>query len=223
MKNICLLLPLIALLFCSCAQTKSRESFQGIITYKITITPETDNNNYILYQKEKYGDKLKVYFSKNGSFKREFLTSGQKGFSFFTYNALTNRCFIKWNNIDTIFSSSCSENSLTLLEEKDLANETILEQLCSGYFISGVDPKGGQSVSMKYYYPKDKEYINPNLYKEYNDGFYNKVIDKMKAPYYKLIMDMGKYTVTFDIEEIENSNVDSGIFNLPTNFPLKEM
>ena len=44
----------------------------------------------------------------------------------------------------------------------------------------------------------------------------------MKAPFYKLIMDMGKYTVTFEIERIEKSNVSSDITNLPKNIPIKE-
>ncbi len=223
MKAISLLILAITLFAGSWAQTNNRDTFEGTITYKITITPKTDDENYNDYQKQKYGDKLKLTIAKNGSFKRDFLTSGQKGFDFFTYNTSTNKCFTKWRNIDTAYSSSCDENSLTLLSEKDLPSENIYGQLCEGYFISGIDPRGGQPVSLTYFYPEDKEYINPTPYKNYKDFFYNKVIEKMKAPFYKLIMDMGKYTVTFEIEKIESIEVSPDIINLPKNIPIKEI
>ncbi len=223
MKKLFLLLQAIGLFLSSCAQTKNQETFEGTITYKITVATNTDNVTYNDYQKQKYGDKVKVFISKDGSFKREFLTSGQKGFVFFSYNALTNKCFTKWKNIDTTYSSNCSENSLNLVEEKDLPSETISGQLCKGYFISGVDPRGGQLVSLTYYYPLDKEYINPTLYKNYKDFFYNKVIEKTKAPFYKLVMDMGKFIVTFEIEKIESGTISPDLISLPTNIPIKEM
>ncbi|MEO8149638.1 MAG: hypothetical protein ABI723_18510 [Bacteroidia bacterium] len=223
MKKLLLILPTIILFLNSCAQSKKQETFEGTITYKIAVMTKTDNANYNDYQAQKYGDKAKVYISKDGSFKREYLTSGQKGFVFFTYNALTNKCFTKWRNIDTIYSSNCSENSLTLVEEKDLPGETILGQACNGYFISGVDPRGGQPVSLTYFYPKNKEYINPTLYKNYKDFFYNKVIEKAKAPFYKLVMDMGKYIVTFEIVNIETGLITQEFIKIPTNIPVKEM
>jgi len=223
MKKTSFFILTIAIFLSCCGQTKKQDTFEGILIYKITVATKTDNANYNDYQKQKYGDKLKLSMVKDGSFKRGFLSSGQKGFVFFTYNSLTNKCFTKWRNIDTTYSSSCSENSLTFISEKDLPSENIYGQLCEGYFISGVDPIGGQPVSLTYFYPKDKEYINPALYKDYKDGFYNKVIEKMKAPFYKLIMDMGKYSVTFEIEKIESGTVSSDIINLPTNIPVKEM
>jgi hypothetical protein len=221
MKSTSLLILTITLFLGSCGQTNNHDTFEGTITYKISVTAKTDNENYNDYQKQKYGDKVKFTIAKNGSFKRDFLTSGQNGFVFFIYNSTTNKCFTKWRNIDTTYSFNCSENSLTFLSEKDLPGENILGQLCEGYIISGVDPKGGQPVSMTYFYPTDKEYINPTLYKDYKDFFYNKAIEKMKAPYYKLVMDMGKYIVTYDIEKIEESIIDENVINLPTGIPMK--
>jgi len=202
MKTTSLLL-LVTAFFLRCSQTKQQETFEGTITYKISVTANSENVNYNEYQIQKYGDKVILSIAKNGSFKRAFISSGQKGFDFFIYNSVTNKCYTKWRNIDTIYSSSCSENSLTLTSEKDLPSENINGQSCEGFFISGIDPRGGQPVSMTYFYSKDKEYINPTLYKDYKDGFYDKAIGKMKAPFYKLIMDMEKYTVTYDIEKIE--------------------
>jgi hypothetical protein len=221
-KLILFILPIIIFL-CGCSQSKNQETFEGTITYNISVTTNTDNLTYNDYQKQKYGNKLKICISKDVSFKREFLTSGLKGFMFFSYDALTNIGFTKWKNIDTIYSSICSDNSLTLLEEKELAEENLLGQSCKGYFISGLDRKGGQLVSLTYFYPLNKEYINPKLYKNYKDFFYNKIIEKTQAPFYKLIMNMGNYIVTYEIEKIENGIVSSEILNLPANIPIKDI
>lgn len=218
------LLLLIGIIFTlgSCAQSNKQKSFEGTITYKITVTTKSDNANYNEYQKQEYGDKVKITIAKNGSFKRDFLTSGTKGYALYDYNATTNTSFIKLRNIDTIYSENCTENSLEFVSEKDLPNETINGQLCEGYFISGIEPRGGQHISMSHFYPKDKEYIDPLLYKDYKEFFFNKIIEKMKAPFYKLIMDMGRYTVTYDIESIQNHKVNSYFINLPVNVPRKE-
>ena len=83
MKIISLLILTISLFFVGCAQSNKRDTFEGTITYKITLTTKMDNGNYIDYQKQKYGDQVKFTMTKNGDFKREFFTSGQKGFEFF--------------------------------------------------------------------------------------------------------------------------------------------
>ena len=120
-----------------------------------------------------------------------------------------------------IFVSNCIKNSLKLNEEKDLPSEEIYGQTCKSYFISGIEPISGQTVSLTYFYPTDKEYINPALYKNYKDFFYNKVIDKLKSPFYKLIIDMGNYKVTFEVEKIEQINVNFEPAYLLKGIPLK--
>lgn len=221
MKKIFLFIPTILILLNSCAQTNNKESFEGIITYKISVESNTENEVYNDYQKQKYGDTLKVYITKDGSFKREYLNSGIKGFSFFNYNSSTNKSYTKWKNIDTIYSFNCKENSLSLLNEKKIKSESIMGQECLGYLISAVSPKGGQQVSLSYFYPKDKEYINPTLYENYNDFFYNKIIEEMKAPFYKLIMNMGNYIVTFEIVKIEPKEIQKEVLTLPSTIPIK--
>ena len=221
MNKLLLLFPTILLFLNSCAQLTNKESFEGIITYKISVKANTENKIYNDYQKQKYGDVLKVYLSKEGSFKREYLTSGEKGFSFFYYDASTHQSYTKWKNIDTLYSFDCIENSLKLMEEKEIKSKTIMGQKCLGYFISGVDPKSGQPISLSYYYPTNKEYISPSLYENYNDFFYNKIIEKMKAPFYKLIMNMGKYIVTFEIINIQEKEIKKKQFELPPNIPIK--
>lgn len=223
MRRSVLVLCTVLVVSSSCAQPKIQSSFEGIITYKVLVTTKAGMSDYGEYQRQKYGDMLKVSIAKDGSFKREYITSGQKGFSFFSYDASTNKLFTKWRNIDTVYSSSSYSNSMTLLNEKTLETEFINGQPCAGYFISAVEPRGGQTVSLTYYYPKHKEYINPELYKRYEDFFYNKVVERIKAPFYKLIMDMGNYVVVFEVEMIETKTIDPTIIKIPDGVPVKEM
>ncbi len=118
-------------------------------------------------------------------------------------------------------SDGIYHTSKPFYEISHISNETIMGIECNGYYISGLEPKSGQIATLTYFYPKDKEYINPSFYKNYNDFFYNKVIEKMKSPFYKLIMDMGKYTVTFTIENIGNKIIQEDKFNLPSNIPIQ--
>jgi len=177
----------------ACSQTNSKDSFEGVITYEIFFVPKSKDQEFNLYQKQKYGTEAKLYISKNGDFKREYTKSGDKGFDFNIYDKSENRLYAKWRNIDTVYSLSAENNSLEFIEDKELKGETIKGFKCNAYLITGRDPLGEQTVSLKYFYPVDKEYIDPNLYSNYNDFFYNKVISKIQSPYYKIIMDMNDF------------------------------
>ena len=223
MKKKLIVFFLLSTLISICAQNKSKESFEGIITYKILFISKTNNVEYNDYQKQKNGEKLKIYILKNGSFKKEYLSSGEKGFDFIIYNSETNKSFVKWRNIDTTFISNCSENNLVLEEEKDLPIEKINGQECEGYFISGIESKSGQKIALKYFYPKNKEYLNPIFYKNFKDGFYNNIIEKIKSPFYKMITETKNYTVIFEIEKIEKTVINPKLIEVPSGIPLKEM
>lgn len=223
MKIKLLMLLAISAVLNSCGQKKNEQSFEGIITYKVSFISKSDNVKYNDYQKQKFGEKLKTYILKNGSFKQEYLLSGDKGYDFVIYNSLSNKSYAKWRNIDTTYTSNCATNSLILNVEKDLPVEKVYGQLCEGYLISSVEPNSGQKVSVTYFYPKNKEYLNPTFYKNFKDGFYDKVSKKMKSPFYKMIMDMENYIVTFEVEKIEKTIVNPKLLEMPNGIPLKEI
>lgn len=127
---------------------------------------------------------------------------------------------MKWNNNDTLYTSSAVVTNLTFVNEEQLPDENLKGQLCKCYAVSAVVTRSKQPVSLTYFYPANKEYIDPELYKNYNDFLYNRVIEKMKAPYYKLIMDMGKYTITLVLISIEAEKLDPEIFKKPVMYPV---
>ena len=209
------ILMITMLFLAACSRMGKRESFEGIITYKVTFTPKSGSPEYLQYQKEKYGDEMKLFIARTGDFKREYIGSGPKGYDFFIYRQALNEAFTKWKNKDTVYISDCRKNSLKQLSEYDLNNVTIQGVKCKGYSIGGADSKGGQFFTLTYICPENKEYINPGLYKGYGDFFYKKIIAKMKAPYYRMEMTTVQYSVTFDMEKIEERAISPDIFTAP--------
>ncbi|MEO6305269.1 MAG: hypothetical protein ABIP51_19065, partial [Bacteroidia bacterium] len=117
----------------------------------------------------------------------------------------------------------CSKNTLIQKEETERPNETINGVNCKSYYISGGDSRSKQPTNLQYFYPVDKEFIDWKLYSNFNDLFYNKVVFKMQAPFYKLIMELSKYTLTFELEKIELKKLTEDLIKFPHGKPVKEL
>jgi hypothetical protein len=222
-RNFVFFLAVIIPVVNSCNHPVKKENFEGIIYYTIKFTPKSPiNTNYTSYLTSRYGDVMKLFISSAGDFRRQFPNSESRGLNSILYDVETNRHFMQWNNNDTLYASSAAANTLTFINGQKLPDENIKGELCKCYTVSAVVTKGKQPVSLTYFYPADKEYTDPELYKKYNDFLYNKVIEKMKAPYYKLIMDMGKYTITLAMVSIEAEKLDPDIFKNPAIYPVME-
>ncbi len=218
-KTNLLLIFLFPLLF-NCTPSKKQTSFEGTLTYKITVTPHTNDEDFNERQIQKYGKLSKVQITKNGSLRREFMVSGPKGFDYLLYNAATGKGYTKYRNMDTIIESNSNENSLHFVSEKDLPAKIIHGESCKGYSILCNEPRSNQSILLTYYYPSNKEYLNPEFYKLYKDGFYDKAMQKMQAPFYQLMMEMPTHTVIFEIENIEPGTVKDEVLTIPSDIPM---
>jgi len=207
----------------SCKRHAKKENFEGVILYSITFTPNSGlSDRYVQFLRSRYGDSMKLFVSHTGDFRQEFPYSDSNGFRSMLSLATKNRQFMQWRNTDTTYTTNSVTNSLEFVSEEELPGQNIKGQSCKCYAIAAVEAKGRQPVSLTYFYPADKEYINPDLHRNHNDFFYNKVIAKMKAPYYKLVMDMGKYSITLTMESIQATKVDPDIFKEPTSYPVLE-
>ena len=201
-----------------------KESFEGIITYKISCVPKPGSEEFGKHQGDKFGKSLKLTLFKNGNFKREFLNSSLLfGIDFHIYTQATNALYTKMRSNDTIKASDCSKNPLIQKEETDKQEEIINGVNCKSYFISGADSRSRQPMALHYFYPVDKEFIDWKLYSNYNDLFYNKVVFKMQAPFYKLIVEYTKYTLTYELEKIEAKKLSPDLLKFPAGKPVKEL
>jgi hypothetical protein len=201
--------------------TQEKESFEGTIIYKIDFEPNIIDSVYSNYIQSKFGYLVETKISKNGSFLRTYKTTGSIGYDFVFYNSKTNILFTKYKNLDTLIQWDCSENGLNLISEQSLKDTTLFNTICAGYKITGIDPKGGQHVTLTYFYPKNKEYINPQLYSNYNDFFTNKTSQLMKSPYYLLIMDLEYFKLSMSIEKITQEKINLDEYYNLTNSIFK--
>lgn len=201
-----------------------KESFEGIITYKITCVSKPGSEEYAKHHGDKLGKSLKLTVFKNGNFKREYSSSSLLfGTDFHIYMQASNVLYTKLRSNDTIKASDCSKNSLIQKEETEKAEEIINGVNCKSYYISGGDSRSKQPTALHYFYPVDKEFIDWKLYANFNDLFYNKVVFKMQAPFYKLIVDLSKYTLTYEIEKIEAKKLSPDLLKFPAGKPVKEL
>lgn len=217
-------IALLFLLFTSFMPPKEKESFEGVITYKISFVPKPGNEEYTKHQSQKFGKSLILSLYKNGNFKRDYPFSGMLfGTEFSIYTQSLNRLYTKMRTNDTIKASDCAKNTLIQKEETDREDEIINGVTCKSYFISGGDARSKQPTSLHYFYPVNKEFIDWKLYTNFNDLFYNKVVFKMQAPFYKLVMDNTKYSIVFELEKIEPKKLPINILNFPKGKPVKEL
>lgn len=211
------------LINCSNTSTAKKEQFEGDLMYSVQVIPNTTNKEYNDYQVQKYGTQLKITYDKSGNIKREYIGSGPNGLDYFFYLAASNTYYSKWKNIDTLFVDDAGVNMLNKLDEHELANTSILNVSCKGFQISGIEPKTKQKAILSYYYPEDKEFLDPKLYAKYKDFFTNRVMKKMQAPYYKLEMNLSYYVVIFELTKINARSVNATEFELPTDIPISKM
>jgi len=175
-----------------------------------------------LLQKQRFGQVMNLYISRTGDLKREYPNSGFRGLQYTVFKADSARHYASWRsdiakNGDSEYSTDSRVNNLRFIAEKELPAQMINGLQCRCYTVSGADSRNRQVISLTYFYPEGKEFIDPALYKNYQDFFYDKVIAKIKAPYYRLVMDMGSYSMTLTMLKIDPHALPDSVFSIPEN------
>ncbi|MBC7425969.1 MAG: hypothetical protein H7321_05490 [Bacteroidia bacterium] len=213
---------IIILFICGCNNGKNKK-FEGTVTYKVSVVGLTEDVEYNTFNKEKYGETMKLTINAEGDIRRDYLKTGNHGYDYFIYKQKENKCYAKFHGHDTIIYADCSDNSLIFEKSDTLENEIINGKDCKGFYVTGTEVKGGGKVTLSYFYPEDNEFIDPELYKNYHDYFNDLSAQKMKGLYYKLVMDFGDYMVAYEIKNIESKTIDKKVFELPQNVILKKI
>jgi hypothetical protein len=210
------------LLVCTALCGFAQEIFEGVITYTVTYQPKTTIARYNDIQANKYGNKMIVYYSKSGDFKREYLGTGPKGYSYVIYKSKTNKSYTKYRNSDTIFVHDCGKYALVFKKDSVGSEQKMLGVNCKSYSISAAELSGGQPIEMTWIYPASKERLNALLLLDLHEGFFDKYISKAKAPYYRYREELSKHILTYDIQKAAKKKLDKSIFAIPAGAPLKE-
>ncbi|WP_299680841.1 hypothetical protein [uncultured Dokdonia sp.] len=200
--------------------TIKNKSFEGVITYKTDIKFINENIKFRAYHEGKFGDTLKVYYNKEGDIFKKYYNTGDQGYDFNLYVNSKNNYYSKWKNLDTIYHYNVSEQSLEFISSTTGTSENILGKECKYIQIEAYEPKGKQSVIQKYYY-SGFPYLDPELFKGFEDFYTNSFMDTAKSPFMKMELDLGDYIVTYTAVKIESKTVSLSKFQLPKGIPQK--
>jgi hypothetical protein len=191
------IIALVLLLF-SC-----RSTFNGKITYNITIVSNDGDKDWFDYYKNKYGDTLVIDYQKNGDMKRVHkngtldyqLYSADDGAIYFVYHN---------SKIDTF---PCVDFTLNRIYKKKVENEEIAGINCKCYEILSTGKKYGDTVLIEACYPKKKKelFVKHKLYKSYQDYYIYELFKENKTPYLKYYIHYPKITIKYDGLKVERT------------------
>ena len=214
MRNLILKIVFLLITISSLGQTQN--SFEGIITYKVSVNFIENDSPDKEYFEQKYGDTLKVYFNKNGDIFKKIIGSGEYGYDFNLYLNRENNYYAKWKNLDTLYYYNVSEENLT-----ELSRETgRIDDKINYFKIKGIEPNSRQIVTQKFYYT-GSPYLNGKLFQKFSDFFTDEYYQLSNSPFLKLELDLGNHIITYEAVKIESKKLDDSIFTFPSSIPKK--
>lgn len=192
----------------------SQEYFEGGITFKTDITVSDKAEADLLQKmKYKYGDSLKMYYSKAGDFKRKYINSGDSGNEYQTFLTKKKTLFVKTKNKNFVIPIDVSNNSLTFVKKTKLPQENILNLNCDCVQYEAKTPED-KTVFVVYCYTKLSETINYVAMENYSDFFLNDFFISTQRPYLKFSLIADDYTLTFIAMSMESTELDKNIWKI---------
>lgn len=208
---------MIAFLLCL---SLSGQVFEGMITYKVEVTPLIDNHVNNEYFKKRWGDKMIISHDKNGNQLR--VCKNSVGIEYQLYINSENRFYAKYIGFDTIYHYSCADNMFALISLEKKEDKMILGHECTSLLKSEYFKEFKDTIKCKMYFsPKLK--APWQKYEQFADGNLNKVYGQTKSHMLYYNFKMREYLVEFDAIEIERKELNQDLFKLPPNAPLKNI
>ncbi|MEL7118516.1 MAG: hypothetical protein AAFO07_03725 [Bacteroidota bacterium] len=197
----------------------SQKAFEGIIDYKIEVKLKKLDHLYNEYYAQKYGDTMRVYISKNGSMKREYLGSGEMGYDWAIYRQDKNEFYAKWKSMDSIFYYNCEEVMTELKSFEAGPIKQILGRDCRSIIIEAFEPIEEVSVIQKFYF-SGEEYIQDGTYDKFKDGYLDKFYSTSGAHFLEWELEQNFIIVNFEAISIERKKIGKEIFKIPNGIEL---
>ncbi len=196
----------------------SQNYFEGVITFKTEFTvSDSAEPNLLNKLHYKYGDSLKMYYSKLGDFKRKYINSGDAGNEYQTFLSKKKTLYTKVKNKNYAVPVDVTINSLVILKKVKLPQEDILNISCdcTQYNAKTSDNK---DIALVYCYGKQSEMINFAAMEHYSDFFLNDFFITTQRPYLKFSMIAEDYTLTYTALNMESTDLDKIVFKVDEVF-----
>ncbi|MEM6807033.1 MAG: hypothetical protein AAF696_36870 [Bacteroidota bacterium] len=198
----------------------AQKYFEGIITYEVETKLKYEEHEYNYYFEQKYGDSLKVYIFKDGSFRREYMNSGKLGLDWQIYNRSNNNYYAKYRSLDTVYYYDTKENVFEFKSFNQLPNRIILGKTCEGLEKVIYEPRAGETFISHFYY-SGEEALAPNIYDEFKDGYWDQAFKKIQSQVLAFSTETPYLLMYSEAVKIEWKKLDKSILKLPEEVPLK--
>ncbi|CAN1546669.1 hypothetical protein MCEGE10_01991 [Flavobacteriaceae bacterium] len=208
MKHISLFL----LLIFTCYNAEAQKNFEGLVKFSTHIsTTNIAPQDFKKDLDEKYGDSLIMYYSVNGNFKRVHKNTAKFGADSQLYIANKGVLYLQ-NKRNEIDSLNVKINSLQLLSEKKIANETIMGLDCNCYQYLATSMYQ-QNVILTYCFNKKTPKINEELYSKHTDFFLYNFYKLAKRPYLKFSIQTEEFNITYLANELKSQSLSQDLFH----------
>jgi hypothetical protein len=191
---------------------EAQQSFEGLIKFKTEVSDAKSEFKQKLI--EKYGDSLIVYYSKDGSLRRQYLNSAKDGNDIQIYDSKNGILYLK-NKTSTKFDSlDVKINSITkLISTKKIRNEKIMDLDCECIEFIG-QSKYNQNVVINYCYNLKTPKVDYNFFAKHNDFFLNDYFKNSKRPYLKFSIQTSKFKISQLATEIKPMKIKNDLFTV---------
>ena len=200
---------LIAGITFSSFKAQEKQSFEGIIVYRIDVQSKTPNISTENLQKL-YGKQISISIQGN---KYRMSYSGLDLKEVF-YLGSTNKQYAVRNDIDTLFTTNCTEEKRQLVSSVITAETAVV----LGHKCRVLTNNLGATQN-KYWFDSSI-YIDPSNFKNHQFGYFNVYYEKAKSPYLKYIYNGTNFSLTYTAISIQEKKLSGSVFQLP-NFPQK--
>ena len=208
------------LFLCYPSEGIAQEYFEGIISYTVESKLKYEDHEYNDYLCQKYGDRLEIYYFKDGSFKRDYRGIGREmGFDWFMYDKPTHNLYGKWIGIDTIFVYDARKNPLLLKSMLAVEDKVILGKARKGLVTELFDPEFKEKISFYFYFDNSLK-LAPDAYTDYNDAYMDKVYEKSQSHYIGLFIDNELLNTYMEAVKIERKELDRSVLEIPDKWPV---
>ena len=205
---------LLFILLISLKPAVAQEYFEGNIIFKTDIKVADAAALELQYKLQyKYGDSMKMYYSRAGDFSRKYINSGDTGNEYQTFLTKKKILYAKEKKSNYSIPVDVTVNSLTYVKKIKLPQEKILDLDCdcTEYKAKTAEDK---PISIIYCYSKLSETLNFGAMEQYSDFFLNDFFINTQRPYLKFSMITSEYTLTYTALSMENTDLDRNIFKV---------
>lgn len=206
---VCLLLTATSLK----SQTSQNQDFEGIIKFAYSYTGISEN--FSSKGLTKYFGDTSIAYIKGGQYKQEYPNA--QGIKEVIYDYKSNRYYMVFTNIDTLFYiDASSSNETFFLESNNTQTASFM-----GYSCKSISVYSSFKDTTLYFYSPELS-LSAKPFKNHTISGYNLLTEHTKSVYLAMFYSCKDYKARSIAFSLEKKRLEDSVFYLP-NLPIKKL